>query len=124
MITAIINQLKTGSIANVIPRGQNISNPSQPYVVVSDLEGIQQGNTENGLNEYSINVHFPKGHINQLDDYIENELYTLLNKKTLITRDSRKVEIKVTSQIGRLVEDNDDKTMSKERVCQTVMIWR
>ena len=124
MITAIINQLKTGSIQNVFPRGQNKTNPNQPYVVVWKNEPIQQGNTENGLYEYVVNAHFPKGHINQLDDYIELEMYSLLNKKTLETKDGRKVPIWVTSQIGRLVEGNDDGTISKERICQTVMIWR
>ena len=124
MITAIINQLKTGSIQNVFPRGQNKTNPPPPYVVVWTGEPIQQDNTENGLNQYFVNAHFVKGANNQLNDYIENEVYALLDKQILTTRDGRKVKIMVTSQIGRIVEGNDDGTISKERLCQTVMIWR
>ena len=124
MTTAIENQLKTGSIKNVIPRDQNLTNPPPPYVTVWKNEPIQQGNTENGLNEYMVNAHFPKGHINQIRDYIEIETYTLLNKKTLTTRDGRNVEIKATSRIGQIVKGNDDGTISLERAFETVMIWR
>jgi hypothetical protein len=123
MITAIINQLKTGSVSEVIPFGQNAANPMQPYVVVWQDEPILQDSTEAGLNEYVINAHFPPGHINDLNDYIENEVYLLLNKQILITRDGRRVEVKVTGQIKRLVTGNDDNTISRERTCQTPAIY-
>lgn len=123
MIKAIIEQLKTGSITNVVPRGQNVANPEKPYVVVWQAEPAQQIGSENGLDEYVVNVHFPKGYVNQVDDYILKETYTLLHDKILITRDSRKVKIESTSRIGQLVTTNDDGTISKERVFITPGIY-
>lgn len=125
MIKAIITQLKTGSITNVIPRGQNIVNPEKPYVVVWGPETIQQtGMDREGKNLYYINTHFPKGYINQLDDYVYNELPTLLpDKMRLTTRDGRIVQLFLTMDIGVIVEGNDDGTLSKERVFETIAMF-
>jgi len=125
LIKAIITQLKTGSITNVIPRGQNIVNPEKPYVVVWGPETIQQtGMDREGKNLYYINTHFPKGYINQLDDYVYNELPTLLpDKMRLTTRDGRIVQLFLTMDIGVIVEGNDDGTLSKERVFETIAMF-
>jgi len=118
MIKAIITQLKTGSITNVIPRGQNVVNPDIPYVVVYKLATVDQG-YRYGLKQYSINCHFPKGYIDELDDYIEIEVVELLDGQILTTRDARKVRIDASEDAGIIVESNDDNTNSRERIFQT-----
>ncbi len=123
MIKAIIDKLKIGSISNVIPFGQNVSNPNKPYVVVWQGEPTQQAGTENGNNEFFVNAHFPKGWINEITDYIEIEVYQLLHNQILTTRDSRKVKIQATSRIGRIIMGNDDGTISKDRVFITPGIY-
>lgn len=123
MITAIINQLKIGSITNVIPRGDNVSNPDKPYVVVWKDPPVQQVGSQNGLDEYVINAHFPKGWINEIEDYIEKETWQLLHDKLLTTRDGRKVQIEATSKIGRLETGNDDGTISMGRTFTTIGIY-
>jgi hypothetical protein len=125
MIAAIITELKKGTIKNVIPRGQNIVNPISPYVVVWGPETVQQaGRDREGKNMYYINTHFPKGYINQIDDYVYNELSILLpNKILLTTRDGRRVQLFVTMEIGGIVEGNTDGTISRERVFETVAMY-
>lgn len=116
MITAIINRLKTGSIQNVIPRGHNVSNPDKPYVVVWKDTPVQQAGSQNSLNEFVVNAHFPKGWVNEIEDYIEVETYQLLHDQLLTTRDNRKVKIEATSSIGAIQTGNDDGTISMSRV--------
>jgi len=116
MVKAIIEQLKTGSIPDVIQSGHNISNTNKPYVVVWQDTTTQQGDSQNGNNNFYINAHFPKGWVDEITDYIEVEVYQLLHDKILTTRDSRKVRIEATSQIGKIIPGNDDGTISKERV--------
>lgn len=123
MITAIINQLKTGSVTNVITRGNNIVNPEPPYVVVWKDTPTQQAGSQNGLNNYVINAHFPKGWVNQIEDYIEEETYQLLHAKILTTRDNREVKIEATSDIRPIVTGNDDGTISMSRVFITPGIY-
>ena len=124
MITAIIDRLKTGSIQNVIPLGDNVANPEKPYVVVWKGDPTQQaGAGENGNDNYSVNAHFPPGHVNQLEDYIETETWQLLNDKILTTRDGRKLKLESTSRIGKTFQGNDDKTISKLREFTTPGIY-
>jgi hypothetical protein len=125
MITAIINKLKTGSITNVIPKGGILANPETPYVVVwKDSPIVQSGRMENsGTNQYYISVHYPKGYINQIDDYIENETVSLLDGVTFSTRDGRKVKLHKTADMSPLIEGNDDGTISRDRLFMSVAIY-
>lgn len=122
MIKAIVEQLKTGSISNVFPRGQNIVNPDRPYVMVWESEPIEQKDNQ-GLNEYIIAVHFPPGNINQVDDYILKEVVDLLDCKTLTTRDGRLVTLHRTMRVSRLIEKNNDGTISRDRAFVTAALY-
>lgn len=124
MLKAIIDQLKTGSITTVIPRGSVEVNPTPPYVVVWGPDFIEQpGNENKGKNQYFISAHFPRGFINQLDDYIINEVYDLLHKQILTTRDLRNVRLHVSGGPSNMIEGNADNTISKERVFITCGIY-
>jgi len=115
LTTAIINQLKTGSISNVIQKGDPISNPGNPYVVVWAAAPIPQaGNDNMGKREYMVSVHFPPGYSNDIDDYMD-EAFLLLDGQRLTTRDLRKVTLTGTLYISSLIEGNNDGTISKER---------
>jgi hypothetical protein len=124
VIVAIIAQLKTGSITNVYPRGSTIINPSPPYVIVWGPELIpQSGNEDRGKNQYFISVHFPKGFVNQLEDYIYNEVVSLLNNFRGVMRDGRQATLKISGAPSNLIEGNDDNTISKERIFITAGIY-
>ena len=124
MITAIINQLKTGSISNVLPRGSIQTNPTPPYVVVWGPELIPQpGDEDRGKNQYFVSVHFNRGYINQLDDYIYDEIVDLLDEQILTMRDGRKAKLEISGAPSNLIEGNDDNTISKERVFITPGIY-
>jgi hypothetical protein len=124
LITAIIDKLKTGTIQNVYPRGSIAVNPQPPYVVVWGPELIPQpGYESRGKNQYFISVHFSRGCINELDDYIYNEIVDLLNEQVLVMRDLRKAKLQISGAPSNLIEGNDDNTISKERVFITAGIY-
>lgn len=124
MITAIINRLKTGNITTVIPRGSIKTNPMPPYVVVWGPELIPQpGDEDRGKNQYFIAVHYKRGFINQIDDYIYDEIIELLHDQRLTMRDGRQATLKISGAPSNLIEGNDDGTISKERVFITAGIY-
>lgn len=124
MLSAIVYQLKTGSIKRVFPKGSVSVNPESPYIVVWQDPLIPQPGYDNrGKNSYKIAVHYQKGFVNQLDDYVFNEIQILLHKKRLLTRDNRYVTIYLTGYVSTLIEGNDDGTISKERECITAGIY-
>lgn len=124
MLTAIINQIKTGTIQTVIPRGSVQVNPTPPYVVVWGPELVPQpGNEDRGKNQYFIAVHFNRGFINHVNDYIYNEVVDLLDGQRLTTRDGRQATLYVSGAPSNLIEGNDDNTISKERIFITAGIY-
>jgi len=124
MITAIINKLKTGSITNVYPRGCVVVNPPAPYVIVWGPELVPQpGEDSRGKNQYFISVHYTRGFINQLDDYIYNEVVDLLNNIRFVMRDGRRATLHISGAPSNLIETNDDNTISKERIFITAGIY-
>lgn len=124
MLQAIVNKLKTGSISRVYPRGSVTVNPEAPYVVVWQDPLVPQPGYDNyGKNTYKISVHYQKGYINPLDDYIYNEVQALLHKQSLLTRDGRHVKIYCTGNVSATIEGNADGTISKERELITAGIY-
>lgn len=125
MLKAIVDQLKTGSILNVYPKGDPVLNPVPPYIIVWQDSPVQDtGKLDQGKNLYTISVHFQRGFINYLDDYLFIELKTLLNKQILTTRDGRRVQVYIDFEgISTLIEGNDDNTISKERQAWTVAFY-
>lgn len=124
MLSAIITQLKTGSITTVLPRGAVTTNPQPPYVIVWGPELIPQaGDEDRGKNQYFIAAHFARGFVNELDDYVYNELVDLLDEEVLIMRDLRKAKLRISGAPSNLIEGNDDNTISKERTFITAGIY-
>lgn len=124
MISAIITQLKTGSITRVYRKGSNKVNPQPPYVIVWGPELIQQPGCDNrGKNQFFIAAHFKRGYAKDLDEYIFNEVLTLLNNEILTTGDYRDVRLHVSGAPSTLIEGNADCTISKERVFISAAIY-
>ena len=124
MITALETKLKTGSIKNVFPVDSNIINPNPPYVVLSGPEFIEQiTGTNQGLDVYTISVHFNPGFTDDMNDYIYNEVPALLARQDLTTRDSRVLEVFFEDAPSGIIK-NSDGTVSKEQKISTVGIYR
>ena len=109
MITKIVEKLKTGTVKNVIPFGWSL--PAAPYVVVK----MERDSLGRGI-AYRIIAHFKPGQNIFLEDYVMNELMTLLDGYAAITRHGTYQELESTGEWGALVTDNDDSTISMERV--------
>lgn len=109
MLSKIVARLKTGSIKNVVPFGSIAQNPS--YIVVKPERA------ENGIGRrFRIIVHMKPDQQEFLEDYIFNELSTLLtdyqvesrhgNLNQLIMEDDNYTDITIS---------NSDGTISMER---------
>ena len=110
MITKIVAQLKTGSVANVVPFGMG-SLPAPPYTVVKGERDPTGAGTL-----YRIIAHYSPGQITFLEDYIKNEVPTLLDKFGTLTRHGNYQRAELTDEWGGLITDNDDSTISMEKV--------
>lgn len=108
MITKIVEQLKTGSIKNVFPFGYLTDMPEPPYIIVKP-EAVQD------LRNFRIFVHYPPGHITDIEDYIFNELSDLLKNFQAVDRHGNTVKVFDNESYTDLVTDNDDNTISMER---------
>lgn len=109
MITKIVEQLKTGTYKNVIPFGHPV--PSIPYVVVKEFAHPMGTG-------YFITAHFNQGQQILLDDYIKGEVSTLLTDFQATTRNGnlQKLTQDIFAAIPELQDNNDDDSISKERV--------
>jgi hypothetical protein len=115
MLLAIINQLKTGTITKVIAKGGASVNPPAPYVVVWEDTGTEQLKDRN-IGGYFVSVHYPKGYILTLDEYIKNEVLTLLHEVLLTDSVGNKNRLLSTGQISPVIDTNDDGTISRDRL--------
>ncbi|MDD3388208.1 MAG: hypothetical protein PHU58_07050 [Prevotella sp.] len=109
MLINIINQLKTGKIKNVVAYGAGAL-PATPYVVVR----IQKDPLERGR-LIRLFVHFAPGSNIFLEDYVLDDLSTLLNGFTFQTRHGNTQKVEFIDDYGEVVPDNDDKSISMER---------
>ncbi|NIU83400.1 MAG: hypothetical protein GWN64_07955 [Candidatus Thorarchaeota archaeon] len=110
MITAIITQLKTGSVSNVVAKFDGKVNLVPPYVVV--WEDIRSGR----LSGVYVAYHNVPGTSDLVDDYMTEEVLTLLDKVILTDASGNKFRLEDTNEVSQLVEDNDDHTISKDRL--------
>lgn len=111
MITKIVEQLKTGTIKNVVAYGSNL--PTAPYVVVKqENEPLGRGT------QFRIIAHFLKGQQIYLEDYIKKEVSELLTDFQATTRNNNLNELwqDEFGQMPELTVSNDDDTISMERV--------
>lgn len=109
MITKIVEQLKTGSIKNVVQYGVE-QLPAPPYVVVKpERDPLTRGRM------YRIIVHYLPGQNTWLEDYIINDLTDLLDNFSAESRHGNYNTLLTENDYTDIVIDNDDGSISMER---------
>jgi hypothetical protein len=107
MLTEIVTRLQTGSISNVVMFGSPL--PSSPYVCVKpEVNDIGR--------QLRIIVHYDLGNNDALDLYIFNELPDLLSNWSYTDEYGNYVTVKDSKEYTDIVADNDDSTISMERL--------
>jgi len=121
VLKAIMDQLATGTIPQIYTRGnyeiymagRNSNDLLVPYVVVYDDYPINvYFEAINSISPFAIEAHYPVGNMDKLNEYIEYELSTLLNRKRLVDGDGYSFQVYVTMNISVMAEPNDDKSIS------------
>jgi hypothetical protein len=108
MITKIVERLKTGTYKNVVQFGVE-KLPSAPYVVVKyEREALGA--------LYRVIAHFKPGQNTFLEDYVTDELMTLLDEYESTTRHGNFQKVYATDEMSGIITDNDDGTIAMERV--------
>ena len=116
---AVVAQLETGSITRVYNREDGIENPRVPYVVLWKETPTTQNVIDQGLYTYRIACHVQVGKIDQLDNYIETEVFTLLHRVQLEDPVSNNMfDTYVTKEISPAIR-NDDNSVSRDILIQT-----
>lgn len=123
MIAEIIARLKTGSITNVIPFGS--ATPSTvPYIVVKP-------ETNNKGRGVRIILHYKQGAnmyvsggitYTPMDDYIYNELPSLLSEWTMANNHGESMTVHDTGEITDITAVSDDNTIAMERLFYISML--
>lgn len=109
MITKIVEQLKMGTIKNVVPFGMD-NLPEPPYVVVKpERDPADRGRA------YRIFVHYLPGQQTFLEDYLFDELSTLLTDFSATSRHGNKNRLYMEQEYNDIMVSNDDGTISMER---------
>jgi hypothetical protein len=107
MIDKVVAQLKTGTIKNVIPFG--FQTPNAPYVCVKP-ESVPMGRA------FRCIVHVKPDYVLDMENYLFNELSTLLKDWRTTDRHGNTVTVKDGDEYTDIVAVNDDSTISMERV--------
>lgn len=110
MTTAIVTQLKTGTIKNVVPFGLGGNRPEPPYVVVKPESRLD------GERAFRIIIHMKQGQNIFLEDYVFSDLETLLSNFRGVGRNSNNFRVYATEEYSDIITNNDDNTISMERV--------
>lgn len=110
MQTKVTEQLKTGIIKNIAWYG-DANLPPSPYVLIKLESDILGRGTV-----YKIFVHFPPGYQEQLKSYVRKDLMVLLDgfEATTVEGNHQRLDV-LEEDIGFIVTDNDDKTISMSR---------
>ncbi len=109
MINEIVAQLKTGRVVNVVPYGM-ANLPSPPYIVVKPIrDPLGRGRM------FEIYVHFSPGQVNDLEDYLFNDVSNLLDNFQSETRHGNTNKIYTEQEYQDIIISNDDKTISMMR---------
>lgn len=133
MLKAIITQLKTGSIKTVYTRGnyqtylagKDTNDLQSPYVIVfNDYPINSYYEVVNTIDSFIVEAHFPTGNIDKLNNYIENEVPVLLNRKRLIDTTLYNFQVFVTMNMSIMSEPNDDKSISGGNDDSTISRYR
>ena len=107
MLTKIIERLKTGSISNIVEFGSKL--PTSPYVCVkAELYPVGRG--------VRVIAHCDRGSNSALDDYVFNELSVLLSDYEYEDANGNTVTVKDAGEYTDIAVNNDDSTISMERL--------
>lgn len=113
MITAIINQLKTGTITNVYARQDKPENPVTPYVITWEDE--YTSNIKDSVPAIFVSCHMNVGYLDAIDNYMKNEVIVLLHNKILTDSFGNNFELYNTPLLSKAITNNDDGSISKDR---------
>ena len=109
MLTKIIAQLKTGQIKNVVQFG-TATVPATPYVVDKPVtDPLGRGRL------MQIFAHFAPGSNLFLEDYIVDDLPTLLKEFQSSTRHGNTQQVQDLYEYEEIGTENDDKSISMKR---------
>ena len=110
MTTKIVERLKTGTIKHVVQFGvENL--PAPPYVVVkSEKDILGRGSI------FRIIAHYLPGQNIFLDDYVNTEVFDLLDNFSAESRNGNYNTLLTENDYNDIIIGNDDKTISKERI--------
>lgn len=109
MLTAIVAKLKTGQITNVVPYGVKTL-PAPPYIVVKTETA--PGNQR----RFRVIVHMQPGQQTFLEDYVFNAVSVLLKSYEDDGRHGNHFQLDEGLEYNDIVANNDDGTISMERV--------
>ena len=110
MFTVIVARLRTGSIPDVVPFGTSTL-PAPPYVVVKpEKDALGRGRA------FRIIPHAAPDQQVFLQDYLFEELSTLLDGYTTDSRLGNRNQVYSENDWSDLIGNNDDGTISMERV--------
>ena len=108
MIDAIVARLNTGTISSVVRFGVSTL-PSPPYVCVKP-------EIHPGGRGVRVIAHTGIDEANILDDYIFNEVSTLLKDYEFTDSNGNSLVVKDADEYTEVMADNDDNTISMERL--------
>jgi hypothetical protein len=116
LLTKIIERLQTGSITNVFAFGF-FQNVSSPYVCLKP-EIYPSGRGLRVITHYDLGNTVEENNANRcaLENYIFNELSMLLKDYEYTDANGNYVEVKDAGEYTDIVADNDDSTISMERL--------
>ena len=121
VLSAVMEQLKTGSITNINTRGNYIVYPAgndnkalmAPYVLVYDDYAVSAYYIQNNsIQPLIVDVHYPVGFIDELNKYVEYEIPELLNNKRLTDDEGFTFQVYVSMYLSIMGEPNDDKSIT------------
>jgi hypothetical protein len=118
MIAEAIERLKTGSIKNVVPFAMLEKMPSSPYVVVKYvLHPLGVGLLVIAHYAYGTQMTTIEGVTKTyLEDYIRNEVVTLLDGYSFVNNHGENMVIHDTGEITEITPVSDDNTVSMDRL--------
>lgn len=134
VIKALVDEIKKGSIKNVLPIGEynksvNPGNGTEPYVLVYETPSFIRYKTysDNGFLYITILAAYPTNYQQALEKYINFELFNMLDKKVLevVNGDIKtNVKVSVTDRITQIITATSDGYIAKERIVTIPYRWR
>lgn len=111
MLTDVVAQLKTGTIKDVVPFGDDGTPSGQMYLVVKqERDSLGRGWL------YRVIGHAQPGQQKFLHQYMVSDVSTLLKNNVILCTAGNRMKLEDTGEITGFITGNDDGTISMERV--------